>query len=163
LVERARRELRAEGFPRPLVERFADMRYQGQSYEITVPLGGRGGRDLRARFGALHQARFGTSNPARPVEIVTLRVRAAGKVQGPPAARAAAGGRDGARARIGHAPMIFEGKKVQGARYARELLRAGDRFRGPALISEFSATTVLPPGWSCRVDNRGNLICEVRR
>ena len=160
LVERARRELKAEGFPRPAIERMVDMRYQGQSYEITVPLGG---RDLRARFDALHQARFGTSNPARAAEAVTLRVRAAGKVQRPPAARAAGGGKDGARARTGHAPMIFEGKKLRGARYERDLLRAGDRFRGPALISEFSATTVLPPGWSCRVDKRGNLICEVRR
>ena len=59
--------------------------------------------------------------------------------------------------------MIFEGKRRRGALYERGLLRAGDRFRGPALISEFSATTVLPPGWSCRVDKRGNLICEVRR
>ena len=164
LVDHARRELREEGFPRPLVERFADLRYLGQSYEITVPVEGRGGGKgeggLRRRFDALHQARFGTSNPARPAEIVTLRVRAIGRVESPPATSAPRGGRDGSRARAGTRGMVFEGRKARGALYDRALLRAGDRFRGPALVSEFSGTTVLPPGWVCRVDGRGNLICE---
>ena len=57
--------------------------------------------------------------------------------------------------------MIFEGKKTKGRVYERELLRAGDRFRGPAVVTELSATTVVPPGAVCRVDGRGNLVVEV--
>ncbi|MGH9392597.1 MAG: hypothetical protein ACRD1E_00365 [Terriglobales bacterium] len=46
--------------------------------------------------------------------------------------------------------------------YLRERLRAGDRFRGPAVVTEYSATTVVPPGWRARVDGWGNLILEAR-
>ena len=57
--------------------------------------------------------------------------------------------------------MIFGGKKFRGDVYERDLLRAGDRFRGPAIVAEFSATTVVPPGVVCRVDARGNLVMDI--
>ncbi|MBT3352292.1 MAG: hypothetical protein HN400_13520 [Nitrospinaceae bacterium] len=50
---------------------------------------------------------------------------------------------------------------MKGRLYERDLLLAGDRFRGPAVVTEFSATTVLPPGAACRVDEWGNLILDV--
>ncbi|MDP6279090.1 MAG: hydantoinase/oxoprolinase family protein, partial [Nitrospinota bacterium] len=160
----AEREMRAEGFPRPRFERYADMRYLGQSYELRIPVSaGAAGTParLRAAFDRAHQERFGISNAERPAEIVTLRLRASGRVRKPAADRAAGGGRDASRALAGRREMIFEGKKTKGRVYERELLRAGDRFRGPAVVTELSATTVVPPGAVCRVDGRGNLVMEV--
>ncbi len=162
----AEREMRAEGFARPRFERYADMRYLGQSYELRIPVpGGTGGTParLRAAFDRAHQERFGISNAGRPAEIVTLRLRASGRVRKPPAERvpqAMGGGRDASRALAGRREMIFEGKKTKGRVYERGLLRAGDRFRGPAVVTELSATTFVPPGAVCRVDARGNLILD---
>ena len=160
----AEREMRAEGFPRPRFERYADMRYLGQSYELRIPVpAGAAGTParLRAAFDRAHQERFGISNAERPAEFVTLRLRASGRVRKPAADRAAGGGRSASRALAGRREMIFEGKKTKGRVYERELLRAGDRFRGPAVVTELSATTVVPPGAVCRVDGRGNLVMEV--
>ena len=56
--------------------------------------------------------------------------------------------------------MVFNGKKHRGVLYERDLLRAGDRFSGPAVVTEFSATTVVPLGARCRVDVRGNLVMD---
>ena len=162
----AEREMRAEGFPRTRVNRFADMRYLGQSYELTIPLP-RGVKEylparLRAAFDLAHQDRFGISNPKRLSEIVTLRLRASGRVQKPKAGRASGGGGDASKALVGRREMIFEGKKTGGRVYERGLLRAGDCLRGPAVMTEFSATTVLPPGAVCRVDEWGNLVLDVQ-
>jgi N-methylhydantoinase A len=63
LEKQARKDL-----PRAKLERFADMRYVGQSYELTVPFGG--------DFHAAHQRVYGYSDPGRAVQTVTLRLRA---------------------------------------------------------------------------------------
>ena len=57
--------------------------------------------------------------------------------------------------------MVFGGKKHRGTIYERDLLRERDRFSGPSVVTEFSATTVVPPGVRCRVDARGNLVMDV--
>lgn len=163
MAKEAGRDMRAEGFARPRFERFADLRYLGQSYELTLPLGASGAvpARLRAAFDKAHHERFGISNPGRPVEIVTIRLRASGSVRKPAAKRVKAGGRNADQALAGRREMIFDGKKMKGRLYERDLLLAGDRFRGPAVVTEFSATTVLPPGAACRVDEWGNLILDV--
>jgi len=162
----AEREMRAEGFPGTRIDRYADMRYLGQSYELTIPFPRAVGHTLparlRAAFDAAHQERFGISNPERPAEIVTLRLRASGRVKKPASGWAAGGGRDASKALAGRREMIFEGKKTRGRVYERNLLRAGDCFSGPAVVTEFSATTVVPPGAACRVDERGNLVLGVQ-
>jgi N-methylhydantoinase A len=165
MLTEAEREMRFEGFPKIRVERYADIRYLGQSYELTVPFPGRAGkniaRQLRRAFDRQHDERFGTSNTSRPTEIVTLRLRSSGKVRKPAEESIQSGGRDGSRARVGRREMVFDGRKYQGVLYERELLRGGDRFSGPAIVTEFSATTILPPGARCRVDKRGNLIMNL--
>ncbi|MEE9256432.1 MAG: hydantoinase/oxoprolinase family protein [bacterium] len=165
MLAEAEREMREEGFSRVRIERYAGIRYLGQSHELTIPLPKQIGKNMSARlrsaFDRRHQERFGTSNANRPVEIVTLRLRASGRVKKPAATSVPKGGRDGGKARAGSRAMVFGGKKHQGAVYERDLLRAGDRFRGPAVVTEFSATTVVPPGVRCRVDARGNLVMDV--
>lgn len=164
MLSEAEREMRSEGFPKVRVERYADVRYLGQSYELTIPFPKRSGknttRQLRRAFDRQHNERFGTSNALRPAEIVTLRLRASGKVRKPAQKSMRTGGQDGSRARVGRREMVFDGKKYQGVLYERELLQVGDRFSGPAIVTEFSATTVVPPGVRCRVDERGNLVMD---
>ena len=91
------------------------------------------------------------------MELVTLRLRAL--VKSPPLKAAtahvgtAAPGRPG-RAKLGSpftpkAPVLFDGKKLSTAIYSREALTPGKKYQGPAIITEYSATTVIPPGKAC--------------
>lgn len=164
LRRQGREELRREGFRRPAFSFFLDMRYLGQSYELTLPYLPEAGADVRKRlreaFDRAHDARFGTASPDSPVEIVTLRLRAVGEVERLPMRRPAGGGGSVSRALAGKQRMVFRGSAVEGRVYAREALRPGHAFRGPALACEFSATTVVAPGWECRVDEWGNLILK---
>ena len=164
LLKKGREDLKFEGFPKPAFSLFIDMRYLGQSYELTLPYRPETGVDLReslrAAFDKLHDERFGTASPESPVEIVTLRVRGVGEVERPPARRLPKTRRDVSRALMGRRKMVFGGKQVEGSAYARDAFSRGNRFRGPALVCEFSATTVVPPGWECRVDEWGNLVLK---
>jgi N-methylhydantoinase A len=54
----------------------------------------------------------------------------------------------------------FDGRRLATDFYIRERLRPGARLRGPAVVAEYSATTVLPPGWRARVDAWENLVLE---
>jgi N-methylhydantoinase A len=155
------REMRGEGFAagRVRMERFLDMRYVGQAYELMVPEGG----DFVRAFHREHELRYGYSDAARPVEVVNVRVRVVGMT--PPI--------DWPRHRLGNAAsraaiaarrrVYFGGKHYEAPIYAREKLRAGNRLTGPAIVSEYSATTVVPPGWGARVDGFENLVLSVTK
>jgi N-methylhydantoinase A len=56
--------------------------------------------------------------------------------------------------------MRWRGKRYEAAIYRREALEPGVKFAGPALVVEYSATTVVPPGCECGVDGRKNLIIK---
>ncbi len=157
MEERGRAELMKEGL-KGIASRSADLRYVGQGYELNVPEGDR----LLEDFHALHQKRYGYSNPATPTEVVTVRVRFV--VPNPPldlAVRTSQEG-DGAQAVLRYGPIYFDGAWEKSTVYSRELLQAGDRIHGPAMITEYSSTTILPPGCEAQVDVYGNLIIEVR-
>lgn len=152
------RQMRAEGFPPPRVraERFLDLRYSGQAYELTVPAAG----NFVAAFHRAHERRYGYADPARPVEIVNVRARLIGRTPKPELPRLRA-----SRTLERPRPMttrraFFRRRPLPTAFYDRTRLRPGHRFAGPAVIVEYSATTALPPGWRARVDRFGNLILE---
>jgi N-methylhydantoinase A len=147
LEAEARRVFAAEGL-RPRLTRSADLRYQGQGFELRVAWGSGAVRE----FHDLHAARYGYADPARRVEVVTLRVEAlvARAPLGEPRAQFRRG--DGRAAWMGR-ERIFENRSWrQGALYDRARFGAGDRVHGPAVIVELSATTYLAPGWSLTVD-----------
>jgi N-methylhydantoinase A len=157
LEERGRAELRHEGLE-GVATRSADLRYAGQGYELNVPDGER----LVEDFHAMHERRYGYSNRASEIQVVTVRVRFV--VQNPPLdlpINEEKNG-DGEQAVLKMRPIYFDGAWIRSKVYHRDLLSAGDRFAGPALVTEYSATTVLPPGCEARVDMYGNLIIEVR-
>jgi N-methylhydantoinase A len=153
LEAEARETFRKEGVA-PSLARSADLRYQGQGFELRVNWGA----DGVEKFHALHQRSYGYADPGRTVEIVTLRIQAVARTRRPRQAPAKLVRGDGDRARIGSHRMFENGAWRRGALYNRVLLHPGDRFSGPAVIVELSATTYLPRGWTAAVDGFHNLV-----
>lgn len=161
-IERqAVRDMRNEGFapPQIRIEKLLDMRYIGQAFELTVPAAG----DFVRSFHAAHEKRYGYSDARRAVEIVNIRARAIGLTPKPELSRLRKGHADARAATVGNSPVIFAGKRLTTNIYDRARLLAGNCLRGPAIVAEYSATTVIEPGWQGRVDAYGNLILERAR
>jgi len=153
LAERGREQLRQEGFRVAEIELELglDLRYAGQSFEIRVPEGPR----CSGAFEREHERLYGYRLPDREVELVNLRVRALVRRALPPARRprsrplpksAIRGERRVRLGRVLKVPVIDRGR-----------LAPGHRFEGPALIEEYSGTSILPPGWTARVAGGGHL------
>jgi N-methylhydantoinase A len=149
-------ELRKEGWKgKAVYEPSADLRYRGQGYEINLSYG----HDLLRRFHAEHERRYGYRSPAREVEMVTLRLR--GRVASPEklaAMKFEAGikEREPTVARV-----YFAGRRMRTQVLPRGILKVGRRYRGPAIVTEYSATTVVPPGFTFQADKALNLLVEV--
>ena len=162
LAERARATLLRDGTAAPAVTAQVDMRYRGQSYELTVPLP----RPVTpaavdsavAAFHAAHAQRYGYAMPDEPVEVVTLRVRATA-----PGARLSLpeqpfAGPEAMPARLADRPVWFTAAApLMTACYRRDRLAPGNRFAGPAIVLQYDATVVVAPGWAAEVDRFGNL------
>jgi len=155
MEKRALASMLHEGFPRARIrlERWVDMRYRGQSYELSFPYSARFEREFHRR----HQQRYGYSDPTREAEIVTLRVRVRGLLEKPRMPKQKPGAADPGRALLYERNVYFGGKPARTGIYERSLLHAGNEVQGPAIIFEYSATTALPPGCRCRVDAYRNL------
>ncbi|MBZ5495812.1 MAG: hydantoinase/oxoprolinase family protein [Acidobacteriia bacterium] len=156
LERKALASMMAEGFPaqRIRLERWIDMRYHGQSYELSFPYS----RRFAGEFHRRHEQRYGYADPSRESEIVTMRVRVRGLSDKPRMPKDRRGPPDPKRALIKEKDVRFEGKSKRTRIYERALLRAGHRITGPALIFEYSATAAIPPGYLCIVDAYRNLI-----
>jgi N-methylhydantoinase A len=150
--------MRREGFESRgmKIERILDMRYVGQAYELSVPASA----DFVRSFHRAHERRYGYADAKRPVEIVNVRARAIGLTPKPALPRLPAGGTGASAALMQQRDVFFSGRATKTTIYDRAKLRAGNRFRGPAIVAEYSATTVVLPGWNVRVDAHGNLLME---
>jgi len=136
-------------------ERSADLRYRGQGYEINLVYG----PDMLNRFHAEHSRRYGYASPEREIEIVTVRLRA--RIASPEKLSKVQPETPGAKLLKARARVWFEGKYQESAVLPRSSLRFGENYRGPAIITEYSATTVVPPGLRFQADKAGNLLVEV--
>jgi N-methylhydantoinase A len=161
LLAEAFRDLKKEGFAqgRMRLLRFLDVRYAGQSYELTVAFAAA----FRKEFSRLHLRKYGYSDEKRPVEVVNLRVKAVGVTEKPRLVEVEFRGKDARPARIDRRPMRFESRTYQADVYARGMLGAGNVINGPALILDYESTAVVPPSCICSVDKHGNLIIAQRR
>jgi N-methylhydantoinase A len=148
----------AEGFQpeRIRLERWIDMRYRGQSYELSFPYS----RRFLAEFHRRHEQRYGYADPSREAEVVTVRVRVRGLSEKLRIPKDRPGPPDPGRAKIMEKEVRFQGRACKTRVFERARLRAGNRITGPALIFEYSATTALPPGCQCTVDPYRNLVLE---
>ena len=150
------RVLLAEGFARDKM-RFhhsLDMRYRGQGYDLNVPVS----ENIVAAFHHAHETRYGYHNAAQQVEIVNIRCRATGITEKPPQAKLATRKRRERPEPVQTLQLIFNARPHRARLYQRDNVRAGDIFFGPAVVAEYSATTLIPPDWKARVDAYGQLI-----
>jgi N-methylhydantoinase A len=130
------RELEREALAevRGRVERYVEARYQGQSHEIRIP--------ERADFHEAHRRLYGFTR-REPVEIVNAGVRVTAERPKP------------------RLPLLARGGRTWTGSVDRAALRAGDRVKGPAVVSEDNATCWVERGWAGRVDKYGNImICQ---
>jgi N-methylhydantoinase A len=164
LEGQAERWLADEGVPpadRRLL-RLADLRYRHQGFEITVPWPE---HDLAidpllAHFHARHERLYTYALPEAPVEIVTLRLAASGRVR-----RFTLPERREARVRggLGRRRIYFSGHGwIDCPRIDRDTLGLGSVVRGPAVVEQLDSTTVLLPGQRARADRFGNLVVRQR-
>jgi len=161
----AQKEFRAEQWPGALhYERSLDLRYRGQGYELNVPATD----DVTAHFHEEHQRRYGYHHQEREIELVTLRLRARLRTPQPSQLETKVVRRQSASkgsprvAPIERAPVSFNGKTVTTPVFERGDLVPGRFMRGPAVITEYSATTVIPPGKKFWVDASENLVIKIR-
>ena len=154
----ARADLRRDHFPPGKVkaEKHLEVRYAGQSYELAVPFSPR----FPSEFERLHEKTYGYTHRRKPLEVVNLRVRLTVPVATRRTSRHPSGE---ARRRVDKA-LVKEKNVWFGNRFHRTPLYERDRLcpgvllRGPAVVAEYSSTTVVPPGFTCRVDNHLNLV-----
>jgi N-methylhydantoinase A/oxoprolinase/acetone carboxylase beta subunit len=158
LLAQGDRELRAEGFTaqRRVIQRLVDVRYTGQSYEITVPFTPR----FADAFDSAHRKQYGYANPDRQREIVNVRVKASGITDKPalPFARPRRAAVRAAAVRPGR----FEGRLHRTAIYRWDTLQPGAAASGPAVIAGREATVVIPPRFRFRIDGFGNVVATQR-
>jgi N-methylhydantoinase A len=141
----------------------ADMRYHGQGYEIPVPLDpgevrGGGLGELEERFNGLHDQLYGFRMPNTASEIVNLRAVATGDLPKPELPEAEVEGEDGGGAIVEQGEILFEGERRPTPIYDRGRLAPGNRFAGPAIVTEFDSTTVVLPGYVAAVDRFSNIL-----
>ena len=153
--------MRGEGFRgrQMQIEHLLDLRYIGQAYELSVLAGG----DFVQSFHRAHEKRYGYADAKRAVEIVNVRARAIGLTPKPALPKIPRGGSESRGAVMQERGMFFGGRAIKTKIYDRSRLRAGNRFRGPAIVAEYSATTVVLPEWGVHVDACGNLVMELAR
>ena len=141
------------------IRRAADLRYRGQSFEISVPFDeGEGVEALAAAFHAEHERQFGHAEPGAPLQVVSLRVTATR-----PAPELSLPRRQGvahAPRTLGETPVRLGGQTRRAILLARADLDPGAHFVGPAIVVQPDCTVVVPPGWRAVIDELGNIGME---
>ena len=153
LREQAERDFASEGWSGKLeIVATADVRYRGQGFELNIPWG----RTLPSLFASEHKRRYRYADESRAIEIVTLRLRARLKSKTP--ARLAQPKKSNLP--VQNAKIWLDGKPSACKIYDRESLTVNRWYRGPAIITEYSATTAIPAGMRFTVSPESNLIIE---
>ncbi|GHO93889.1 N-methylhydantoinase A [Reticulibacter mediterranei] len=164
LESQGRADLLHEDVPpeKIVIERYLDLRYKGQSYELTIPFDGdltRAAND----FHAAHERRYGYCDPNERVQVVNVRLKARGLATAPVLEQ-----QEMVRGTCAEPVMrrkVTFAESEQPAThevpvYERSALFPGYTFTGPAIITQYDTTTVVPPGWHGHVDAVSNLIIE---
>ncbi len=165
LEESARATLADEGYPpeRTSFERFLDLRYRGQSSELRIPLEGQSNEralaEAATRFEAEHERTYGHRDSADRIELVNLRLVARAEADPPPARLEELGRADALDGGSRQAYFGREHGPLDTPVVGRRDLDNAPR-RGPLIVEEYDATTVVPPAWAARLDEFGNIVLE---
>jgi N-methylhydantoinase A len=164
LEKSARQEFRAERWRGVLhYERSLDLRYRGQGYELNLPAAA----NITARFHAEHRKRYGYHHAGREIELVTVRLRVrlrtpAPKMPSRPERLTTMVQGPQRVVPVEHAPVSFHNKTMATPVFERANLVCGKAMRGPAVITEYSATTVIPPEKKFWLDAAENLVITIK-
>lgn len=157
LERRARSEFAAEGLA-GTPSHSVDLRYAGQGYELNVPWHTQSPARSLDAFHALHRERYGFADPQKPVQIVNLRLRMTAPAEPYAPRRREPVPGDGRAACYGERDIYFGGRFLLSRLYCRDQLVPGDTIPGPAMITEYTSATILPPGARATVDPFANLV-----
>jgi N-methylhydantoinase A len=165
MEDAARHQLGLEGFTvkEQRLVRSLDLRYRGQAFELNVAVGEVSGLSLEtieAEFHRQHLAAYGHSSPGAQIELVNARLTAYGVVHRPAAERYRNTSRSIDAALVERRAVWFDGAPHECPVWERERLPERATLRGPAIVEEFGATTIVPPGWRGEVDEHGNMRFE---
>ena len=136
-------------------ERLVDVRYVGQSYELTIPYIA-SWDDQRAAFDQAHEERYGFQDPDAEMEIVVTRLVATIGMPTPPQQKLAAS-ENGEVSPKEHRPVYIDGEWTDTPIYDRDDIPAGTTLDGPAILDQFDTTTYIRPDQSCFCDEFGFL------
>ena len=143
--------------PEGTLARFADCRFVGQGYEVTVPAPRDDPAALATSFRAAHQARHGHADLEQPVELVNLRVAVERAVQAPTLGRRVGVGTPTA----GHREIVTrDGARVRAEVWPLGELPEGRRLKGPVVLAGLDATGLIEPGWRGTVHASGAVLLE---
>lgn len=154
----------AEELDRPVASvrmmRFADLRYAGQAFELTVPFSPTAALEAAELFEIEHERTYGYRLAGKPIEIVTLRVTGAIETSGPkelaPPAKSKKGMPERTRlAYFGDAHGLLQIPVIE-----RSDLDTAPR-KGPFIVEEYEGTSLMPPGTSAHLDSFGNIVLEL--
>ncbi len=155
LERTARAENRSTSKVQVTLQRFADMRYRGQGYELTVPWAKEGFARTAEAFHELHYTTYGYADRTRALEIITIRVRAL-TPSVPPAVNRKVDPERGRQTAKTTRHIHVDGRWQEVPVLDRNALTK--RVRGPLLLTDYGATTLVPDGWSASVDGFGTLV-----
>ncbi len=106
----------------------------------------------------LHEQLYGFRMPGTAAEVVNLRAVGSGVVPKPELPTGSASGADASAAVTDEHEIVFHGERLPTKLYDRALLAPGNRFDGPAIVTEFDSTTVVLPGYVAEVDENFNIL-----
>ena len=151
--------LRREGFPpaKQRHERALAMRYRGQSFELLIT---KTTGDVAASFHRAHRERYGYAQEQSEIEIVSARLRSIGLVERLSMRKIAAAVRRAAKPHD-TATAYLDGRKTKVGIYRRDELGGGMKLQTPCIVTEYSATTLIPGDAKARVDQFGNILIEL--
>src|SRR5579864_119833 len=156
LEKQAAAEFHNEGLSGVLT-RSVDLRYAGQGYEINVAAG----LEMLTSFYAAHRKRYGHADESKPVEVVNVRVRMIAMAEKIDLPRSPKAGADCASAVLKEKRVLFGSEWLVTPVLDRARLLPGNQFEGPAIVHEYSATTVVPRGCRAQADEYSNIVIEV--
>lgn len=160
MIVKCESDLKAQHVNSEDVEIFCelDVRYVGQSFELTIPFS----TSYRESFHARHQQRYGYRQEEASIEIVNLRVRGIGRTKPPPPSRLTRdASTDASHAVIGTHRLVLPPGPVTARHFSREQLRPGNEIKGPAVIIQDDTTIVLHENDCGRLDEFTNLHIEI--
>jgi N-methylhydantoinase A len=158
LEREAEAVLRREGFPvaRQRHERALAMRYRGQSFELLIK---KTDGNVAAAFHRAHRERYGYAQEQSEIEIVSVRLRSVGVVERLLMRKIPA--TNGTAKPHNTSAAYLDGRKTTVGVYSRDELRGSVKLQTPCIVTEYSATTLIPADAKARVDQFGNILIEL--